>query len=163
MIIGIIIIMSVIIIDQISKFAVFENITHVTGRVPIIDGFFQLVHHHNYGVAWGQMQKNFIVLYIIPIIAMVAFIYMFRSVNFKTKWFYSVSISLFIGGTLGNYIDRVFRGYVVDFLDFVIFGYDFPTFNVADMALTAGVIAFAIDAFFFEHKRNEKINEKNSI
>ncbi|MFA7376465.1 MAG: signal peptidase II [Acholeplasmataceae bacterium] len=163
MIIGVILIVSIVILDHLSKLWIVYNVAHSVGRITIIDGFFQIVQHHNYGVAWGQMQNNFLVLYIIPIIALAAFIYMFRSVNFKTKWFYSIAITLFIGGTIGNYIDRVFRGYVVDFLDFNIFGYDFPTFNVADMALTAGVIAFAIDAFFFEHKRNEKINEKNSI
>jgi signal peptidase II len=70
--------------------------------------------------------------------------------------FYSVGISLMIGGTIGNLIDRVFRGYVIDFLDFDIFGYSYPTFNVADMALVIGVIMFAIDILFLETRRNKR-------
>jgi len=84
------------------------------------------------------------------------FFYLISKSNFKTMKFYSVGISLMIGGTIGNLIDRVFRGYVIDFLDFDIFGYSYPTFNVADMALVIGVIMFAIDILFLETRRNKR-------
>lgn len=163
MITGIIVIIATVILDQLTKLWIFYNVAYQVEQISIIKGFFQIVQHHNYGVAWGQMQGNLFVLFVIPIIALGMFIYLFKFVDFKKKIFYSISVSLFIGGTLGNYIDRVFRGYVIDFLDFNIFGYNYPTFNVADMALTIGVVAFAIDALFLEQKRVEKKNEENSI
>ena len=71
----------------------------------------------------------------------------------KQKWAYTTGLSLMIGGTLGNFIDRIRLGYVVDFLQFIFGSYTFPTFNVADTALTIGVILFAFDIFFMEQKR----------
>lgn len=61
-----------------------------------------------------------------------------------------------IAGTIGNFIDRLSFGYVIDFLQFIFGSYVYPTFNVADMSLVTGVIMFAIDILFFEDIRNKK-------
>ena len=127
--------------------------------LAVIPGFFYLVEHHNFGVAWSRFENNFFVLYLIPLIALAIFIYLFTKVDFKKKLIYSISVSMMISGTLGNYIDRIFRGYVVDFLSFHFGSYIYPTFNIADSLLVAGVILFCFDLLFLEHKRTEKNSE----
>ena len=71
-----------------------------------------------------------------------------KDFDLKNNFLYSISLILMISGTLGNFIDRVFRGEVIDFLHFIFFKYDFPIFNVADICLTIGVILLAISVLF---------------
>ncbi len=66
-----------------------------------------------------------------------------------------------IAGTLGNFIDRISFGYVIDFLQFIFGSYVYPTFNVADMSLITGVIMFAIDILFFEDRRTKQVKTES--
>jgi signal peptidase II len=151
MIAGIIIIALVIILDQITKY---WTVTYIgSSTIVIIDGFFNLIERHNYGAGWSLFEGNWLFLISVTVVSLVFFGYLFKSVQFKQKWVYSTAISLMIGGTLGNFIDRLRLGYVIDFLQFIFGSYEFPTFNIADSALTVGVILFAIDVFFLEQKR----------
>ena len=85
----------------------------------------------------------------ITVVALLIYGYLYKDCNFKNLFIYSVALSLIVGGTFGNFIDRVFKdGKVTDFLDFIIFGYDFPIFNVADMCLVIGVFLFGFDILF---------------
>lgn len=151
MIIGIIIVGLIIILDQITKYLTVSQIGDKT--IVVIDGFFNLIQRHNYGAGWSLFEGNWLFLVSVTLVSLVFFGYLFKSVSFKDKWVYSLSISLMMGGTLGNFIDRLRLGYVVDFLQFIFGNYEFPTFNIADSALTVGVILFAIDVFFLEQKR----------
>ncbi|MEG1066517.1 MAG: signal peptidase II, partial [Erysipelotrichaceae bacterium] len=103
-----------------------------------IKGFFSLTYVRNTGAAWSIMEGNMIFFYIISIVALITMIGFYRNASDQDKYT-KIGITLMISGTIGNLIDRVFLQYVRDFLSFIIFNYDFPVFNVADMALCIGV------------------------
>lgn len=146
----------IVILDQITK-QIIANTMNLYENITVIKDFFYISSHRNEGAAWGILQGQMIFLIFISFLAFVLFYYLVKEVDFKEKRIYSISIVLLVGGAIGNFIDRLFLGYVVDFLDFVIFGYDFPTFNVADMALVIGVIIFAFDILKEDifHARNK--------
>ena len=110
---------------------------------------FHLVEHHTYCMAGLNI---IFCSYLIPS----SDYHYFLSKLILKKLIYSISVSMMISGTLGNYIDRLFRGYVVDFLSFHFGSYIYPTFNIADSLLVVGVILFCFDILFLEHKRTKK-------
>ena len=89
------------------------------------------------------MQNATTTFYIITPICLCIFGYLLYKTK-KSEYLSKIALLLMIGGTIGNFIDRIVRIYVVDFLDFYIFGWDFPVFNFADMCLTVGVILYII-------------------
>ena len=130
-----------LIIDIISKLFMISKLPLGKSKT-IIDGFFNLTMVHNTGGAFGIFNNNVIPLLIVSIVFVAFFVY-FIEKNKATKLeelFYGMILS----GIVGNMIDRLFRGYVVDFLDFKIFGYDYPVFNFADICIVVGVIAMMI-------------------
>ncbi len=149
MIYGLILITVLVILDQVTKLIVSTNMTLFQSN-PVIDGFFQLSYHINDGAAWSMFRGQMWLFYIITVLALGIFSYYFKSVDFKNKKVYSIGISLMIAGTIGNFIDRIRIQGVVDFLDFNIFGYDFPVFNVADICLNVGVVLFIIAVVIFD-------------
>ncbi|WP_416325361.1 signal peptidase II [[Eubacterium] hominis] len=135
-------------IDQISKFAVDANMK-LQQSMDIVPGFFRITYLHNTGAAWSMLEGKMWFFYIITAIALVAMIYFYvrsekQDVMFKT------GIVCMAAGTIGNLIDRLMFQYVRDFIDFIILGYDFPVFNVADMALCFGVFLIIIDILLEE-------------
>ena len=103
----------------------------------------------NRGGAWGIFGGNLTLFIIITIISLGAMIFFFKDFNLKTDPLYSISLCLLIAGTIGNFIDRIIFKYVTDFLDFYIFGYDFPVFNVADICIVLGVGLLILKILFF--------------
>ncbi len=154
LIIAVIAIMALIIVDQLSKQIVADNMT-LGQSVELIPSFLYLTYHINTGAAWGMFAGQMTFFLIVSIIALAIFFVLAREMHFSTKPFFSVGVVLLIGGTIGNLIDRMVYAYVIDFIDVYIFSYDFPIFNVADMALTIGWIALAIDIIFLNPKRDE--------
>ena len=146
----------IVLLDQITKQFIASSM-ELHENIEVIKDFFYISSHRNEGAAWGILQGEMIIFFLITIIAFALFYYLVKEINFKEKKMYSIAVVLLIGGAIGNFIDRLLFGYVVDFLDFVIFGYDFPTFNVADMALVIGVIMFAYDILKEDlfHARNK--------
>lgn len=129
-----------IILDQITKaFA-----TVYLDNIVLIKDFLSLTYVKNYGGAWGILNNNLFILVGVSIITLII-INRYISSDVNITKLSMVSYGLLIGGIFGNLFDRIFRGYVVDFLNFYIFKYDFPVFNVADMLIVIGIILMFIE------------------
>jgi len=133
----------IFIIDQLVKLLVGFNISLNTS-ICVINNFFYISNVHNYGAAFSILYGNRIFLVIVSIITLVL-VYYFLLKNKRFKWIDIIIYSLLIGGILGNLFDRIMYGYVVDFFDFYIFGYNFPIFNIADICIVCSVILIIID------------------
>jgi len=133
-----IIVLVILSLDQFCKFLVTRNLT-LSQSLPVIKGVFHITLVHNTGAAFGIL-KNQIPLFIMTAVLAIAMIFLNLRCN-KHKKLYSISLSLILAGALGNLIDRIFFGYVIDFLDFRIW----PVFNVADSAITIGAIMLGIN------------------
>ncbi len=141
----IIIILSVL-VDQAAKWIVVGTM-ELHESIVLIDGFFSFTHIQNRGAAWGMFSGQrwiFIVVTAIALIVLPLILYQYR----KLHVLFGVSMSLIIGGAAGNMIDRVFLGYVVDFLEFTFI--DFPVFNIADVCIVVGAIIMMIYVLFFD-------------
>lgn len=144
----------VIIIDQLTKLSIIKNM-ELYESIPIIENFFYITSHRNEGAAWGILQGKMLFFYFITLIAVIGIVYVMQKHAKGDKWL-SLSLSLVLGGAIGNFIDRLFRKEVVDFLDVYIFTYDYPIFNIADSALVIGVIFLFIITIIDEKRKGKK-------
>ncbi|KRL41451.1 MAG: signal peptidase II [Liquorilactobacillus nagelii] len=130
---------AVVLLDQLVKFYVTHNIPLNTS-VNVISHVLALAHIRNYGAAWNILTGQQLFFFVITIAALVVLGYLFKK-NWS-NWLYALGISLMIGGTLGNFVDRLRIGYVVDMFELKFI--NFPVFNVADAALSVGVVILLI-------------------
>ncbi|MDQ0253798.1 signal peptidase II [Evansella vedderi] len=144
----------IIIIDQWTKWLVVQYM-ELRESIPIIEGVFHLTSHRNAGAAFGILQGQMWLFFIATVIVIGVVIYYIQTEGKKHRWF-GWALGLVLGGAIGNFIDRVLHGEVVDFLDVYIFTYNYPIFNVADMALVVGVIMLII------HVLKEEKNQRKS-
>lgn len=129
-------------LDQISKLYIASNLI-LYKKNPIINNFFNITYVQNKGAAWGILDGNTVFLVLITLIALFIIIrFIFKEENLTKLDI--LSYGLLLGGITGNFIDRILRGFVIDFLDFYIFGYDFPVFNIADIMIVVSVIIMVI-------------------
>ncbi|WP_243546425.1 signal peptidase II [Pseudodesulfovibrio tunisiensis] len=137
-------------LDQLTKLLVMGTMPEWTYKT-IIPGFFNLVHVHNKGTAWGFLDREDIdwqvPLFIgITIVALGFIAYMLKTTREDDKWMVT-GLGMIAGGAIGNLIDRVRLGEVVDFLDFYVNSYHWPAFNIADSALTVGAVCILISMY----------------
>jgi len=139
-----VIIISIIlfIIDQISKILVIKYID-INNSIELIKNFFYLTYTHNTGAAFSILMGKRIFLILIAVVILIAIFNYLRKNKIESK-VEKIAFSLVIGGSIGNLLDRIVRGYVIDFLDFKIFGYNFPIFNLADTFIVIGVFLLLI-------------------
>ena len=128
----------IIIIDQLSKFLVKTNF-ELSQTLPLISNIFHLTYIHNSGAGFGILQQQRWVLIFVSIIVIGFILYYLDKINGK-EILLQLLFGFILGGTIGNLIDRVIYGYVVDFLDFRVW----PVFNFADSFVTIGVIGLII-------------------
>lgn len=131
-----------LIIDIISKLVV-SNLMDVYDSIVIIKNFFYITYVRNTGAAWSIFEGEILGLVIVSLIIISFIIYYISKQKNKTR-LEKISYSLILGGAFGNLLDRIVYGYVVDFLDFNIFGYDYPIFNLADSFIFVGVVMLII-------------------
>jgi signal peptidase II len=139
-----------VVMDQYTKFMVALHIP-LNYSVEVIEDIFNLTHIRNSGVAFGlfasqQSEYKALMFIIISTIAILAILVIFHQ-NPKEKKLVQVGLILIFSGAIGNLIDRTLHGEVIDFFDFVISGYHFPAFNIADSCITVGVALMVVDLF----------------
>lgn len=148
---GIIIFVAVV-LDQVSKFLIVKYVDQVS-RIPVIENFFYIVYSRNKGAAWGMFQGGRYFFIAVTIVVSIIMVYMLKKTDSKLL---KLSLSFVLGGAIGNFIDRVREGSVVDFLDFYFGSYNFPTFNIADSFVVVGTIMLAVYMLFVQ-KDEEKV------
>jgi signal peptidase II len=147
------IILLILILDQASKWLVARTVM-LYGRLTVIPGFFNITHIHNKGAIFGAFSRTgnrltFLVLTAASLVALGLVIYYFIKTP-ASELGMKLALSLILAGALGNLLDRVFRGYVIDFLDFYVGRWHWPFFNVADSCITIGALLLLF--FFLKRK-----------
>lgn len=139
-------------LDQFTKYLIVVKMEYGES-IEIIKNVLYITSHRNRGAAFGILQGQMWFFYVITIVVLIGIIYYFHKEGYQ-RFSIGFPLALILGGALGNFIDRVFRGEVVDFVDTIlILNY---IFNVADSALVIGVILIAIYFLFIEGKQKEQ-------
>ena len=133
----------VILVDFFSKYIVSKLMT-VNETINLIDNFFRITYVKNTGAAFSIFSNNTILVIIISVVV-IGFLLFYIYKNKGNNKLENVSYAFILGGAIGNLIDRLVYGYVIDFLDFEILSYDAPIFNLADTFIVIGVILFLIN------------------
>ncbi len=129
------------IIDLLSK-QLIDHIMKLGESVKVINNFFYITYTHNTGAAWSILEDHRILLLIITVIALFLINKYMNKENLSKLE--NIAYGIIIGGIVGNLFDRIFYGYVIDFIDFKLFGYNYPIFNLADSFIVIGVILLII-------------------
>lgn len=125
-----------VIVDQLIKIII-DLWLVPQGEVVVIDGLFSLAYVENTGAAWGALEGKRWLLVVIAAVAVAVIIYMLSKGKIKGVC-YKVATVMLLAGGIGNLIDRVFRGYVIDYIRTLFI--DFPVYNFADILITVGAV-----------------------
>ncbi|RUO43037.1 lipoprotein signal peptidase [Aliidiomarina taiwanensis] len=140
----------VVLLDQVTKQWILNNVAYMSERIQVLP-FFDIIHVRNFGAAFsflsdqGGWQKVLFVSLALLISAGLGLMLRRQPKSMKRV---NIAFALIIGGAIGNVIDRVMLGSVVDFLDFYYGNYHWPAFNIADSAIVLGAITMVVDSFF---------------
>lgn len=132
----------VILLDMVSKYIV-SKLLIVNESVMIIKNFFNITYVRNTGAAFSIFSENTFLVMVISFMIIMGII-LYISKNKPSNKIEKISYSLILGGAIGNFIDRIIYGYVRDFIEIDIFGWDYPIFNLADVFVVVGVILLVI-------------------
>ena len=145
-----------VVIDQIIKYFIVQGLAP-NGSMSVIDGLLSLTYVENRGVAFGMFQNHVWIFVIITSLLIGAFIWLIVRKKITGKLF-CISAALMIGGGVGNLIDRIFRGFVVDYLSLSFFP---PVCNFADYCITIGTVLLVI-VLLFQSGKDNKTGAKKS-
>ena len=140
----------ILLFDQISK-SLIEIYFKLNESFVIVKDFFNITVAHNTGGAWSILNNHsylFIIFSVVALIVLIRFMFQFKN-NLRNN----IAFACTVAGIMSNLADRLFLGYVRDFLDFTVLGYDYPIFNIADIALVVGVLLLIVAIFKGEDKK----------
>lgn len=140
----------ILLFDQISK-SLIEIYFKLNESFVIVKDFFNITVAHNTGGAWSILNNHsylFIIFSVVALIVLIRFMFQFKN-NLRNN----IAFACTVAGIMSNLADRLFLGYVRDFLDFKILGYDYPIFNIADIAIVVGVLLLIVAIFKGEDKK----------
>ena len=151
--------LSIVVLDQISKYIVLKSI-EIHRSIPMISGFFDLVHTRNRGMAFGMFNRpgsdlGYYLLLSATFVAVILLLFWFSRLKQEER-ILAPGLSLILGGAIGNLIDRIRLREVIDFLDFHIGPYHWPAFNVADSAITVGTFWVVLSLLFLSSKESRE-------
>lgn len=149
----------IIAVDQITKQLIYKNIFYGSSIV-LIPRFLEISHVHNTGAAWGMFNQHTGILSAVTLAACAGLAFLYSQ---SKKKLFSAALLMVIGGALGNLIDRISRGFVIDFIRVWIFKYEFPNFNVADSCITVGCVLMIIAVMLSGRKNDDYLLRKESI
>ncbi len=132
-------------VDQLVKLLVRSKIP-LMDEVVVIPSFFSLYHIENTGAAFSLFSGATIILVVLSVLVLAFLHFYVLSDEVMGKW-KKFGLGIVIGGIIGNLIDRILYGAVVDYLAFSFFGYSFPVFNIADIGITIGFLILVVDIF----------------
>lgn len=158
--------LAIILLDQATKLVILRSLRLGQG-VPVIPGFFDIVFVLNPGAAFGflatlseEVRNPFFIL--ISVVAVVLIIF-YHTRYLRSHRLVSVALGLILGGAIGNLIDRLRYGMVVDFLDVHVGQYHWPAFNVADSAISVGVSLMILDMLLDWRREKRRIPTSETV
>ena len=161
MIVGLLIALLVVVLDQVSKIAVYSYLLEV-GKAVEVTSFFNLVSAWNTGVSFSMFSNLGVNgVFILSAFSLCVVVFLVYWLNKEKSLYMRVSLGFVIGGAIGNVIDRVRLGAVYDFLDVHVGAHHWPAFNVADSFICIGAVLIVLDGIIFDrcglNKKTEEI------
>ena len=139
--------MLIFLVDQATKFMVATKLM-LGEEVPVLENFFYITSHRNAGAAFGILQHQRWLFIVTTIIAVSFIVWYLNQSKHHSNKLLPLGLSFVLGGALGNLLDRVLRGQVIDFLQFNFGTYVFPVFNIADCAICVGAVLVILNTMF---------------
>ena len=152
--------LAVFVLDQLSKTWIamtipFDGANYHVHPITVIDGFFYIIHVGNTGAAWSLFTGQTTLLALLALLTLVGIYYWRRALELDQRPV-QLAFGLLCGGIIGNLVDRVIHGHVIDFLDLHFGDYIYPTFNVADAGICIGVTIYLIHSLRQSPPQSEK-------
>jgi len=145
----------VVILDQITKFLITSNLV-INEQISVIEDLLYITYVKNYGAAWSIISGNRLFLIFASVFAIVLIVFYIIKEK-RNDTIELIAFGMLVGGALGNLIDRVIHGFVIDFIKVIIIDYHYPVFNVSDIFIVIGALIFIISVV-----KSSKIRENEN-
>ncbi|SMF88342.1 signal peptidase II [Paenibacillus uliginis N3/975] len=151
----------VFLVDQGIKYLIATRL-ELYEQIPVIGDFFVITSSRNRGAAFGILQDQIWFFIVVTVVVVVGIIWYMKKVKSEGRKLLPTALALVLGGALGNFIDRLVMGEVVDFLQFTFGTYTFPIFNIADSCIVIGVGLIILDTILDGKREQQAISSQQS-